>query len=76
MDSERTPEHLTMLFAVMKNFVVVRAEYDFSSAAIEYTAISPLFDKVPEGQRAPEYEITVTPLTDFNYSVYVTKVEQ
>ena len=44
---------------VMGRMIIVRAEYMFGSY-INYTALSPEFDKVGEGYKAPEYEVIIT----------------
>jgi hypothetical protein len=72
-DSERTTDRLYTLFGMMQNFVVLRADYDFSSQSIEYTAISPFFDVLPEGQRAPRYEVFVTYLPNDRQTIHVER---
>jgi hypothetical protein len=61
-DAEHTGDRLSVLFSVMQNFVVLDASYDYCRQGVEYLAISPMFDTVPDGGRAPEYEILVTSL--------------
>jgi len=56
-----------MVAEAMMGFVVVRAHYCFASRSICYQAYSHLFDKVPEGERAPEYEILVTTLDNHTH---------
>ena len=72
-DGERTVDHLYTLFGMMQNVVVLKADYDPCSACIVYTAISPFFDVVPEGQRAPWYEIFVTYLPNDRQSIHVER---
>jgi len=45
---------------VMKLFLVTRAHYDMCSRAVEYTAMSTLFPKMPAGTTPFEYEIIIT----------------
>lgn len=45
--------------AIMKNFLVIRAEFMFNTGCLEYWAISPLFDEIPKGMIPPEYKILV-----------------
>ena len=59
-DAERTEERIEALFTVMRCFLVMKAEYDPCMQATKYLAMSPLFDEVPEGKRAPEYKVLVT----------------
>ena len=52
----------THLEAVQRFFsetsmVVIRADYEFESESIKYTAISPFFDDIAFNQRPPEYEV-------------------
>jgi len=53
---------------VMGRMIIVRAEYMFGSY-INYTALSPEFDKVGEGYKAPEYEVILTTKMKGNKSV-------
>ncbi len=44
------------LAGIMRNVVVIRAEHDLASQVIEYTAVSPFFDPVEEGEMTPWYD--------------------
>ena len=69
--SEATPE----LVEFMKNFLIIRAEMLFHTDAIEYIAISELFDPVKEGYDAPEYDFTITKKIDGTLKVVTVKVD-
>jgi hypothetical protein len=73
-DAEKTPARIGEMFAIMQNFYIVSAVYDYCWGGVEYTAISPLFDIVPDGFRAPRYDINVNALTADNVIVSATKV--
>jgi len=45
--------------SIMSNVVVVRAEQMFSIKGVYYTALSDLFDELPEGLIVPEYHINL-----------------
>jgi len=62
LDAELTESRINYLFNLMRQFLVVDAEYDMSWGGVQYTALSPLFDIVPEGEQVPEYKIIVTEL--------------
>ena len=47
---------LSMLFKLMGKVVIVHAEMMFAKDTIEYTAISPEFDRVPKGCEIPWYD--------------------
>ncbi|MDE2096210.1 MAG: hypothetical protein KGL39_03125 [Patescibacteria group bacterium] len=57
IDSGVVREHWQALLPLMENFVVVRTECRFDLNAIEYTALSPMFDEVPEYTVPPEYQV-------------------
>ena len=44
---------------IMGRVIVVRAEYMYGGY-IDYMAFSPEFDKIKEGDKAPEYDIVIT----------------
>ncbi len=46
--------------AVMGRCVVVRCEMMYMDNTLEYVAISPDFDVVPEGTVVPEYEVRIS----------------
>lgn len=52
---DKDPESV---MAVMSKMIIVRAETMFFDK-IDYTAISPLFQKIPMGERSPEYELVM-----------------
>ena len=74
-DAERTEDRINSLFKVMQNFLVIEARYDMCRAAVEYTALSPMFDEVPDGHKPPEYEISVHELDGEVQHVSARKVE-
>ena len=41
--------------AILKDVVIVKAEYDFLSHSFVYVGMSPHFDEVPEGSEPPVY---------------------
>lgn len=47
------------VMALMSKFIVIRAEMLFGEDAIDYTALSPLFDMVEEGHTIPEYRLDI-----------------
>jgi len=53
---EHDPE---TVMKVMSNFIVFRAENMFSEPVIEYQALSPLFQKVPQGNKMPRYDLII-----------------
>ncbi len=73
-DAERTESRINNLFKVMQNFLVIDARYDMCWQAIEYTALSPMFDEVPDGHKAPEYEIIVHELDGEVHGVEVRRI--
>lgn len=52
--------HPDDLLALFSNMIIVKAEAEFVSDSIEYTAFSPLFDQIPETTLTPHYSILVT----------------
>lgn len=54
---ERDPETAR---AVMGRCIVVRCEMMYTHDSLEYMAISPDFDEVPEGTIAPEYDVIIS----------------
>ncbi len=55
---ERTSQKT--LSKIMSNFVPIKAESLYAMDAIEYTALSDLFEEVPWGTEIPFYNIEVT----------------
>lgn len=51
--------HTKDFINMMKHFAPVRAEMLYHIDAIEYIAISPLFDPVDHGEIVPEYDVYV-----------------
>lgn len=45
--------------AVMGRCIVVRCEMMYSRDALEYMALSPDFDEVPEGMIVPQYDVII-----------------
>jgi len=58
-DYEISDARLARLHSIMQCFLVLDARYDMCWQSIEYRALSELFDVVPKGEMAPEYEIIV-----------------
>jgi hypothetical protein len=56
------------LLPLMGNFVIVEARARYDLQGIEYLAYSPLFEPVPHGVEAPEYNVVVT-ISDFSPAV-------
>ena len=46
--------------AVMGRCIVVRCEMMFEHDTLEYIALSPDFDEVPQGNIAPEYDVIIS----------------
>jgi hypothetical protein len=44
---------------ILSHIVVVRAEFEFLYGGVYYYGYSHLFDPIPEGEIAPEYDITL-----------------
>lgn len=53
------PERVADVFARLR-ILPVRAEMLFERLAIEYTALCPEFDELPEGAMVPEYDLEIT----------------
>ncbi len=54
----------------MQNLVVINADYNIASQVIEYEAVSPDFDVVPDGEISPPYQATM-----FAVGAKIVKVE-
>ena len=54
---ERDPETAR---AVMGRCIVVRCEMMYHMDALEYVALSPDFDELPQGMIAPEYDVIIS----------------
>lgn len=54
---ERDPETAR---AIMGRCIVVRCEMMYSHDTLEYMALSPDFDEVPQGAIAPEYDVIIS----------------
>ena len=54
-DTLRDPEIINALLGLRA--VIVRAEFLYLTEQFEYTALSPDFDKVPDGQESPWYYV-------------------
>jgi hypothetical protein len=54
---ERDPETAR---AVMGRVIVVRCEMMYPTDTLEYMALSPDFDDVPQGMIVPEYEVHIS----------------
>lgn len=63
---------------MFSNFVIIRAEFLYVMNKIEYTAFSPLFREVEQGEVVPTYHIVVTEERDKkgNIAKYDVKVEE
>jgi hypothetical protein len=55
--AERDPETAR---AVMGRCIVVRCEMMYAHDTLEYMALSPDFDEVPQGQIVPEYDVIIS----------------
>lgn len=53
------PAQASKVFALAQ-CVVVRCEFIFIDKVFEYHVLSPLFDEIDEGLRAPEYHFNLT----------------
>jgi len=53
--------------------LVVEANYCFDTRAIEYTAVCPMFDVIPEGVSAPTYRVEIEH-QDHTLSIYFRRV--
>ena len=53
------PEKRAYLFKLFSYMIVLRAEALLYREAIEYAAISPLFEPVRQGEMIPEYDILI-----------------
>ena len=73
-DTEITDAAVQTTFDYMRRFLVVEARYDHCWQAIEYLALSPLFDVLPEGCEAPEYHIDIIMMDTEVIDVRATKV--
>lgn len=65
-------ETALILSLLMAQVVIVRAESDYASRTIEYTAYSNGFDDVPIGQKPPVYQwvVTKTPRPGEDVGIY------
>lgn len=52
-------DQVAAIFAMLK-LIPVRAETLYFEQRISYTAISERFDEVPDGERIPEYKLTIS----------------
>lgn len=68
-------ERWQRLRPMMADFVIVRAEMDFVSDHIEYTAFSEWFEPVPLGIQAPLYDIVLWRTPDGDRVLEVNKME-
>ena len=70
---ELQTQSLSKLRQVMSNFIIVRAEVLFDSNTIQYSALSDLFDPVPEGEESPWYDLIINDLIEDDVTVSVTR---
>jgi len=63
---------------LFSNFVIVRAEFLYMEDKVEYTAFSPLFREVNDGEETPKYSVIVTEERDKegNIAKYDVKVKE
>jgi hypothetical protein len=54
---ERDP---AMARAIMGRCIIVRCEMMYAYDTLEYLALSPSFDAIEHGMRAPEYEVIIS----------------
>jgi len=57
------------VLALLKDMIIVRAEFMFDTRSIEYVGMHATFDVVPEGVMAPAYIAIITLTPDFTYKV-------
>ncbi len=62
------------MLAVMSNCIIVRAEHNFASGMIEYTAVSEQFSEHEDGEEIPLYYWIATTEVDENGIDRVSKV--
>jgi len=55
--AEQNPETAR---AVMGRCIVVRCEMMYAHETLEYVALSPYFDEVPQGMIVPEYDVVIS----------------
>ena len=63
-----------VLFLVFKDMVILRTTEDLWGDRLEYLAVSPKFDFVPECERAPEYKAELQ-IVDDDYVPVWRRVE-
>lgn len=47
------------IMLIMSKMIIVRCEHLYHSGWLEYIALSPLFEKIEDGQRPPYYSVFV-----------------
>ena len=62
------------LMSYMSNFLIVRAEFLYDKDAIEYYAVSELFDPIEDMYETPEYTFEVTSRGSGNLDIKVIRV--
>ena len=67
--------HPYLVMTAMARCIIVRAESMYASNLIEYTAISPEFDVIPEGVVEPAYSIKVNTDEAGSYSIMFIRVK-
>lgn len=60
LDHLEEEQTATVLALLMAQVVIVRAECDYASRTIEYTAYCKGFDEVPQGEKPPTYQWLIT----------------
>lgn len=51
-------ENPGVMSTVLATVIVVRCEFMYATKTFEYTAISPDFEEVPEGEEPPYYDVS------------------
>lgn len=72
VDFNDVNENADALLSLMGTVIIVRADANLQTDALDYLAISPEFDEVEEGQEVPHYSVELGE----DGSVAWTKVEE
>ena len=62
------------LLQFMGNFLIIRAEFMCDVDAMEYTAISRLFDPIEPGHKLPQYIFNITKKSDGHLKISVMRI--
>lgn len=64
VSAEVINDHPDVLRTIMGTLIVLRAENDFATATVQYTAICAGFEEVAEGEVIPTYDVEYDPDTE------------